>query len=133
MITLDLMCSDIEPEHILAIRDPLPTLVLLCLLSSASPAQSARLGRWRQALLSANLNFAVIRRTTLTEQQSAVDQALGADRAAAHPKAKARSVNSASSNWHHVCGRCGDGACERRLFQARRQAPDMSCDAPELP
>lgn len=129
---LDLGCTSAEPEHTLGDRraDLQVDLTLLCLLQTAPPEGLARLNRWRAALLAGGHAFAVIRQPTPAAQQQSIDQAIDqAVQQALEPHFKA---TSRSGGWRHFCGRCGDGECEQRLFQAlrlRRASSNTSCDA----
>lgn len=136
MDVLDLALEEaaLEPESFLQAPPRNPhdprDLILLCLLSgTASPQALARLARWRSALLAAGVNFAVIRQPSLQAQDAAIQRASTTDPTAA--QTAAATCRAAASSWQHVCGRCGDGDCERRLFQALR-AQGMSCDADAL-
>ncbi|MEY8876109.1 MAG: hypothetical protein AB9M60_06350 [Leptothrix sp. (in: b-proteobacteria)] len=100
----------------------------LCLLWATEAAPSSRLPNARpadpvrQQLLRAGLAHSVLAGPTgprLTAAIAAWQAQLRAGQAASQPTG-ARADSDSASRWRHVCGRCGDGDCERTLFDQAR-------------
>jgi hypothetical protein len=80
----------------------------LCLLNRSATPGDPTDARLRLALLHSGQDFCVLAGTP----QSRLDAALAAWAA----RQRERPVDQRASRWRHACGRCGDGDCERHLF-----------------
>jgi hypothetical protein len=92
--------------------DPAPALCLL-LGGDGDPAADADEAAARQALQGAGWAYSVLRGPLADQLDTARRAWLAARR---EPLAE-------PTRWRHVCGRCGDGDCERALFDRRHVGP----------
>lgn len=85
--------------------DPMPTLCLLLGSDGDTEADSAEAAA-RQALQRAGWAYSVLRGPLADQLDTARRAWLAAQ----------RKPPATPTRWRHVCGRCGDGDCERALF-----------------
>ncbi|MGY0196295.1 hypothetical protein ACWA7J_14620 [Leptothrix sp. BB-4] len=96
-----------------------PADVFLVLIGAADGRADPATATLRTALFAAGVDHAVV--------SGPLDQQLAATRSTWQTRQSARRLDRAGlaargPKWRHACGRCGDGDCEARLFEAVRRA-----------
>ena len=99
----------VSDDNALVLAAPRP--ISLCLLMCSTTPGDGMEAQLRLALLQRGQGFSVL--------SGPAEARLGAALAAWQAHRRERSAGmQPPSRWRHPCGRCGDGDCERRLFDS---------------